>query len=151
MASWIVGAVENYCGVVESGQRRWLEAQQDACIAWLASLAPKFPLSEGEMEKRIDGGLLVGAALWQAQADTQRELMLATEKLWTEMGRCIARQWPDDGSAPIAAVRQALEVGCASGAALSKASRQAGHFAATNFSGIPLKATRDVRRVLQQS
>ncbi|MCD4486617.1 hypothetical protein LQR31_19255 [Chromobacterium vaccinii] len=147
MASWIVGAMETYCGAVEQGQRRWLDAQQEACSCWLSSITPSFALSEGEMERRIDGGLLAGASIWQAQADIQRGLMLAAERLWTEMGRSIARQLPDDGAAPIAAVRQALEVGCASGAALSTASRQAGHFAATNFSGIPLKATREVRRV----
>ncbi|AOZ49599.1 hypothetical protein [Chromobacterium vaccinii] len=151
MARWIVGAMETYCGAVEQGQRRWLDAQQEACSCWLSSITPSFALSEGEMERRIDGGLLAGASIWQAQADIQRGLMLAAERLWTEMGRSIARQLPDDGAAPIAAVRQALEVGCASGAALSTASRQAGHFAATNFSGIPLKAARDVRRVLRQS
>ncbi|MCD4505388.1 hypothetical protein [Chromobacterium piscinae] len=150
MASWIVGAMETYRGAMEQGQRRWLDAQQEACSCWLSSMTPSFALSEGEMERRIDGGLLAGASIWQAQADIQRGLMLAAEKLWTEMGRSIARQLPDDGAAPIAAVRQALEVGCASGAALSKASRQAGHFAATNFSGIPLKAARDARRVLRR-
>ncbi|AXE32409.1 hypothetical protein DK842_22340 [Chromobacterium phragmitis] len=149
MASWIVGAMETYRGAMEQGQRRWMDAQQEACSCWLSSLMPGFPLSEREVERRIDGGLLAGASIWQAQADIQRGLLLAVEKLWTEMGRNIARQWPDD--APIAAVRQALEVGCASGAALSTASRQAGHFAATNFSGIPLKAARDMRRVLRQT
>ncbi|AXE33750.1 hypothetical protein DK843_05115 [Chromobacterium phragmitis] len=141
--------METYRGAMEQGQRRWMDAQQEACSCWLSSLMPGFPLSEREVERRIDGGLLAGASIWQAQADIQRGLLLAVEKLWTEMGRNIARQWPDD--APIAAVRQALEVGCASGAALSTASRQAGHFAATNFSGIPLKAARDMRRVLRQT
>ncbi|AAQ60729.1 hypothetical protein [Chromobacterium violaceum] len=150
MASWIVGAMETYRGAVEQGQRRWLDAQQEACSCWLSSMQPGFPLSEREMARRIDGGLLAGASIWQAQADIQRGWMLAAEKVWTEMGRSIARQLPDDGAAPIAAVRQALEVGCVSGAAISTASRQAGHFAATSFSGIPLKTARDVRRVLRQ-
>ena len=51
MASWIVGAVETYCGAMERGQRRWLEVQEDACSTWLSSLTPSFPLSEGEMAK----------------------------------------------------------------------------------------------------
>ena len=150
MASWIVGAMETYCGAMERGQRRWLEVQEDACRTWLSSWAPGFPLSEGEMEKRIDGGLLVGASLWQAQADTQRELMLAAEKLLADVSRCLRQQLPDYDAAPVAAMRQALEVGWASGAAMSKASRQVGYFATTNRSATPLKAARDMRRVLRQ-
>ncbi|MEO3958988.1 hypothetical protein [Chromobacterium piscinae] len=93
--------METYRGAMEQGQRRWLDAQQEACSCWLSSMTPSFALSEGEMERRIDGGLLAGASIWQAQADIQRGLMLAAEKLWTEMGRSIARQLPDDGAAPI--------------------------------------------------
>lgn len=150
MVSLLVDAVESCCGAMESGHKRWLEAQEEVYRHWLWPLPPSFALSKGEMERRVDGSLLAGAALWQAQADTQRELMLAVEKLWLEMGRNLQQQLPDGDAAPIAVMRRALEVGCASGAALSTASRQAGHFAATNFSGTPLKAARDVRKVLMQ-
>ncbi|QEL55808.1 hypothetical protein [Chromobacterium paludis] len=147
MVSWWMSAVESYCGAMERGQRRWLEAQEDACCNWLS---PGFSLTRPEMERRFDGGLMAGAALWQAQADTQRELMLAAERLWVEMARSLQRQLPEGDAAPIAAMRQALELGCASGAALSTASRQAGHFAATRFSATPLKAARDMRKALTQ-
>ncbi|POZ61573.1 hypothetical protein [Chromobacterium alticapitis] len=147
MVNWLVDAVESCCGAMERGQRRWLDAQEDACSNWLS---PAFPLSRGDAERRFDGGLLAGAALWQAQADTQRELMLAAERLWVEMARSLQRQLPDDDAAPIAAMRRALELGCVSGAAMSTASRQAGHFAATRFSATPLKAARDVRKALTQ-
>ncbi|UTH72971.1 hypothetical protein [Chromobacterium sp. IIBBL 290-4] len=149
MASWIVGAVETYCGAVERGQRRWLEVQEDVCRSWLSSIVPGFPMTQGELDDRIDGNLLVGASVWQAQADTQRDLMLATEKMWAEMGRCIQQQLPDHP--PIAVMRQALELGYASGAAMSKASRQAGHFAATNLSATPLKAARNMRKVMRKT
>ncbi|OWY39933.1 hypothetical protein CEK28_04105 [Xenophilus sp. AP218F] len=151
-SSWLAGAVATYCGVMERGQRRWLEAQEDACLSWWSAVSPWGPLSDGEMQRRIDGSLLAGASLVQAQADTQRDLMLLTEKLLTEVNRNLQQQLQDSGESPsLDAMRQALQLGCVSGGAMSKLSRQVGHFAATNLSSAPLKAARDVRRAWEKA
>ena len=58
--SWLIGAMENYRDAVERGQRRLLEAQHDACVTWWSAFSPTYPLSQRDMERRLDDSLLVG-------------------------------------------------------------------------------------------
>jgi hypothetical protein len=48
-------------------------------------------------------------------------------------------------------MKQALQLGQSSGSAVSKMSRQVGHFAATSFSSASLNAARDMRRVWRKN
>ncbi|RQO73590.1 hypothetical protein DBR44_07705 [Aquitalea sp. FJL05] len=148
---WFASAFQRYLSAMELSQRRLLDAQQDACLSWTAAWLPAYPLAEGEVQNRIDGSLLSGVSLLQAQADNQRDLMLATEKSLNEMHKHLLRQLEQSGQHPSYAVmKQALQLGQSSGSAVSKMSRQVGHFAATSFSSASLNAARDMRRVWKQ-
>ncbi|MDF0606421.1 hypothetical protein HZU77_012285 [Neisseriaceae bacterium TC5R-5] len=149
---WFTGVVETYCQVMERGQRRLLDAQQEACLSWVTMMLPNNkPWSEGEAQRRVEGSLLMGASLVQAQADTQRDFMLLMEKLFNEAGRSMQHQLAEAGDHPsVEAMSQACEIACLSGSAMSKLSRQVGHFAATSLSSTPLRAACDVGRVWKQ-
>jgi len=148
---WFATAFQRYLSTMELSQRRLLDAQQDACMSWAAAWSPAYPLAEPELQRRIDGGLLSGVSLLQAQADNQRDLMLATEKCMNEMHRRLQLHLEQSGSHPSYQVmKQALQLGQSSGSAVSKMSRQVGHFAATSFSSASLNAARDMRRVWKQ-
>ncbi|KMN38373.1 MULTISPECIES: hypothetical protein [Chromobacterium] len=146
--SWLIGAMENYRDAVERGQRRLLEAQHDACVTWWSAFSPAYPLSQRDMERRVDDSLLVGANLVQAQADTQRDWMLLTERWLVEVNRDLqARLEAASDDAPsLRPLQHAWQIGSMSGSALSKVSRQVGHFAATSLSSTPLRAACDARR-----
>lgn len=148
---WFTGVMSRYLDTLTQNQHRWLQAQEDVCTTWAAALSPAYPLPENELCRRIDGSLLAGASLVQAQADSQRDLLLVTEKLWCELNRKLQAKLAETGNHPSYDVmKQALQVGYVSSSALSKASRQIGHFAATSFSTASLNATREVRRTWRQ-
>lgn len=148
---WFSEALSRYLGVVEQGQNRLLDAQQDACRMWFAAWTPAFPLPDSEMQQRVEGSLLASASLWQAQADTQRDLLLTSEKWLADYYRVLLARLAEAGHHPsMDVLRQALQVGYQSGSAFNKVSRQVGHFAATNFSTAPLNAARDMRKVWKQ-
>lgn len=146
--SWLIGAMESYRNAVERGQQRLLEAQHEACVGWWSAFAPTYPISQGDLERRLDDTLLVGANLLQAQADTQRDWMLLTERWLSEVNRDVQARLDaaSDDSPSLHPLRHAWQVGSLSGSALSKVSRQVGHFAATSLSSTPLRAACDARR-----
>ncbi|MTD32473.1 hypothetical protein GKE73_01740 [Paludibacterium sp. dN 18-1] len=110
-----------------------------------------FPLPDSEMQQRVEGSLLASASLWQAQADTQRDLLLTSEKWLADYYRVLLGRLAEAGHHPsMDVLRQALQVGYQSGSAFNKVSRRVGHFAATNFSTAPLNAARDMRKVWKQ-
>ena len=145
---WFASAFQRYLSTMELSQRRLLDAQQDACLSWTAAWLPGYPLADAEWQSRIDGSLLGGVSLLQAQADNHRDLMLATEKSLNDMHRRLLLQLEQSGNHPsFSVMKQALQLGQSSGSAVSKMSRQVGHFAATSFSSASLNAARDMRRV----
>ncbi|WP_159878563.1 MULTISPECIES: hypothetical protein [Aquitalea] len=145
---WFASAFQRYLSTMELSQRRLLDAQQDACLSWTAAWLPGYPLADADLQGRIDGSLLGGVSLLQAQADNQRDLMLATEKSLNDMHRRLLQQLEQSGNHPsFSVMKQALQLGQSSGSAVSKMSRQVGHFAATSFSSASLNAARDMRRV----
>ncbi|KMN82145.1 hypothetical protein HNO92_001709 [Chromobacterium alkanivorans] len=147
--SWLIGAMESYRSAVERGQQRMLDAQQEACSVWWSAFAPAYPMSQCDLERRLDDTLLVGANLLQAQADTQRDWMLLTERWLSEVNRDVQARLDaaSDDAPSLHPLCHAWQVGSLSGSALSKVSRQVGHFAATSLSSTPLRATCDARRV----
>ncbi|WP_293763276.1 hypothetical protein [uncultured Aquitalea sp.] len=149
---WFAEAFQRYLAALEQSQHRLLDAQQEACRSWAAAWSPAYPLPDVEVQRRIDGSLLSGVSLLQAQADNQRDLMLLNEKCWSELNRNMQASLQRAGLHPsLDVMRQALQLGQASGSAFSKASRQVGHFAATRLSSASLNAVHDMRKVWKQS
>ncbi|GGY06196.1 hypothetical protein [Paludibacterium paludis] len=142
---------ENYWQSVRHTHQRWLSAQQDMFRTWTAAWHSGMA-GEGEaMNRHLDGGLTAGMALVQAQADAQRDLMLLAEKALAEFHARMLSSWQPADHPPLDAVRAAMRVGQVSSTAVSRMSRQVGHFAATNLSQATLNATRQMQRALHPS
>ena len=92
------------------------------------------------MERRLDDSLLVGPT-WSRHRPTQRDWMLLTERWLVEVNRDLqARLEAASDDAPsLRPLQHAWQIGSMS-SALSKVSRQVGHFAATSLSSTPLRA-----------
>ncbi|EEG08072.1 hypothetical protein [Pseudogulbenkiania ferrooxidans] len=142
----MAGTLAAYFKALEASQRRWLDAQRDVYQSWSAVLKPAYPLAENEIQRRLDSALLAGVSLSQVPFDSQHRLMQVTEKWVAALNRSVLDKLEHDSLHPsMAVVRQALQLGDVSYGALSKASRQVGHFASTSFSSATVKAAHDMR------
>ncbi|WP_024303505.1 hypothetical protein [Pseudogulbenkiania sp. MAI-1] len=147
----MAGTLAAYLKALEANQQRWLEAQRELYQSWSAAMRPGYPLAENELQHRLDGTLLAGVTLSQVPLDSQHRLMQVTEKWVAALNRAMLDKLEHESLHPsIAVLRQALQLGDASYGALSKASRQVGHFASTSFSSATVKAARDMRHVWKQ-
>ncbi len=141
---------QTYLQAFRHTNQRWLDAQQDMMRTLAAAWSSGMILDEDAVSRHLDGGLTAGNELLQAQADAQRDLMLLVEKTLAELQCQMLTHWSAPPGSP-QLVRSALEVGQASSSAMSRMSRQIGHFAATNFSQATVNATRQLRRAIHPS
>lgn len=147
----MAGTLAAYLKALEANQRRWLDAQRDVYQSWSAALRPAYPLAENEIQRRLDGALLAGVSLSQVPLDSQHRLMQVTEKWVATLNRSMLDRLEHEGLHPsMAVLRQALQLGDASYGALSKASRQVGHFASTSFSSATVNAARGMQYAWKQ-
>ncbi|TDR82251.1 hypothetical protein [Paludibacterium purpuratum] len=134
--------MQAYLDTMDHHRRCLSAAQRDVCQSVMEAFNSAMTLQDQDLQHHVDDAMAASLALWQAQADSQREMQRAAEQWLSAVHAFWLTPW-QDGDYPFTRALRLSDVSCG---VIAKMTRQVSHFASIRLSAAALHAAREARR-----